>query len=109
MHDKIYTFWIMLTLNWTWNNSEKATKLSNGIAVFQGLTNLALNAIIGGTTIGCGYFVGSGDLSGGDLMSFMASAQLLMKNLSSLSQIMTAYVKMGISGDRLGDWFYSKF
>ena len=66
------------------------------------MTNLALNAIIGGTTIGCGYFVGSGDLSGGDLMSFMASAQLLMKNLSSLSQIMTAYVKMGISGDSLG-------
>ena len=75
--------------------------LNNGIACFQGLTNLALNGIIGGTTLGCGCFVGSGALSSGELMSFMVSAQLLMKNLSTLSQIMTAYVKMGISGDRV--------
>ena len=82
-------------------STQSATKLNNGIAIFQGLTNLALNAIVGGTTIGCGVLVGSGKLSAGDLMSFIASAQLLMKNLSTLSQIMTAYVKMGISGDRV--------
>ena len=64
--------------------------------MFQGLTNLALNGIVGGTVIIGGYMVASKDLSGGDLMSFLSALQMLQKSLATISQMMTVYLKMKI-------------
>ena len=75
--------------------------LGLGIATFQGLTNLALNGIVGGTVLAGGMLMGSGSLSSGDLMSFLGATQMLQKSLATLSQIMTIHVKIGISGDRV--------
>jgi len=47
---------------------ESARNLGYGIGVFQGLTNLALNGIVGGTVLIGGMMVGSHDLSGNKII-----------------------------------------
>ena len=62
---------------------------------------MALNGIVGGTVLIGGMMVGSHELSGGDLMSFLSAVQMLQKSLATLSQLMTVYMKMKISGERV--------
>ena len=83
---------------------ESAQSLGYGIGVFQGLTNLALNGIVGGTVILGGMMVGSNDLSGGDLMSFLTAVQMLQRSLATISQMMTVYLKMRIAGERVFEY-----
>ena len=78
-----------------------ARKLGYGIGIFQGLTNLALNGLVGGTVILGGSMVGSNQLSGGDLMAFLAAVQMLQKSLATVSQMLTVYMKMKIAGDQV--------
>jgi len=81
--------------------TSSARKLGYGIGIFQGLTNLALNGLVGGTVILGGSMVGSNQLSGGDLMAFLAAVQMLQKSLATVSQMLTVYMKMKIAGDQV--------
>ena len=84
------------------SSSEQSSKqLAYGIATFQGLTNAALNSIVGGTVLAGGLLLGGGHLNSSDLMSFLGATQMLQKSLATLSQMMTVYIKMTISGDRV--------
>ena len=84
------------------SSSEKSSiELAYGIATFQGLTNAALNSIVGGTVLAGGLLLGGGHLNSSDLMSFLGATQMLQKSLATLSQMMTVYIKMTISGDRV--------
>ena len=84
------------------SKSESTSKgLAYNIAAFQGLTNAALNGIVGGTVLAGGMLLGGGHLNSSDLMSFLGATQMLQKSLATLSQMMTVYIKMTISGDRV--------
>ena len=64
------------------SSSEKSSKqLAYGIATFQGLTNAALNSIVGGTVLAGGLLLGGGHLNSSDLMSFLGATQMLQKSL----------------------------
>ena len=64
------------------SSSEKSSKqLAYGIATFQGLTNAALNSIVGGTVLAGGLLLGAGHLNSSDLMSFLGATQMLQKSL----------------------------
>lgn len=60
-----------------------------------------MNSIVGGTVLAGGLLLGGGHLNSSDLMSFLGATQMLQKSLATLSQMMTVYIKMTISGDRV--------
>ncbi|XP_048366489.1 mitochondrial potassium channel ATP-binding subunit [Sphaerodactylus townsendi] len=60
-------------------------KLGLGIAVFQGLSNLALNCIVLGTLLVGGSLMAGEELTPGDLMSFLVSAQTVQRSLANMS------------------------
>ncbi|TKS79724.1 ATP-binding cassette sub-family B member 8, mitochondrial [Collichthys lucidus] len=54
---------------------EMNENLGAGIAVFQGLSNIALNCIVLGTIFAGGTLISSNEMSPGDLMSFLVASQ----------------------------------
>ncbi|XP_069715208.1 mitochondrial potassium channel ATP-binding subunit [Phaenicophaeus curvirostris] len=68
-------------------------RLGLGIAVFQGLSNLALNGIVLGTILAGGSLMASDELSPGDLMSFLVAAQTVQRSLANISILMGQVVR----------------
>ena len=54
-------------------------RLGIGIGAFQGLTNITINALTLVVLYAGGSLLASSDLSPGDLMSFLASTQLIQR------------------------------
>uniref|UniRef100_A0A8C4ISV7 Mitochondrial potassium channel ATP-binding subunit n=1 Tax=Dicentrarchus labrax TaxID=13489 RepID=A0A8C4ISV7_DICLA len=54
--------------------------LGTGIAVFQGMSNIALNCIVLGTIFAGGTLISRSEMSPGDLMSFLVASQTLLRN-----------------------------
>ncbi|XP_028328180.1 mitochondrial potassium channel ATP-binding subunit [Gouania willdenowi] len=71
-------------------------RLGAGIAVFQGLSNVALNCIVLGTIFAGGTLISSNQMSPGDLMSFLVASQTVQRSLASIS-ILFGQVVRGIS------------
>lgn len=52
-------------------------RLGVGIGAFQGMANVFLNSIILGSMFAGGWLISLGELSAGDLMSFLVATQMI--------------------------------
>ncbi|CAH8509344.1 unnamed protein product [Schistosoma turkestanicum] len=77
---------------------ELSVKLSFGIGLFQGLSNLALNGVVLGALYVGGHLMSRGELDAGHLMSFLTTTQTLQRSLTQLSllygQIVRGYTAL---------------
>ncbi|XP_003410060.2 mitochondrial potassium channel ATP-binding subunit isoform X1 [Loxodonta africana] len=74
----------------------KAEELGRGIALFQGLSNIAFNCMVLGTLFIGGSLVAGQELTGGDLMSFLVASQTVQRSMANLS-ILFGQVVRGLS------------
>uniref|UniRef100_A0AAQ5Y3R0 Mitochondrial potassium channel ATP-binding subunit n=1 Tax=Amphiprion ocellaris TaxID=80972 RepID=A0AAQ5Y3R0_AMPOC len=78
--------------------------LGAGIAVFQGLSNMALNCIVLGTIFAGGTLISSNEMSPGDLMSFLVASQTVQRSLASISILFGQMVRGLSSGARVFEY-----
>lgn len=78
--------------------------LGNGIAIFQGLSNMALNCIVLGTIFAGGTLISSNEMSPGDLMSFLVASQTVQRSLASISILFGQVVRGMSSGARVFEY-----
>lgn len=84
------------------NKSRKMTsKLGFGIAVFQGLSNIALNGVILGMLFAGGYMMSCNQLTPGDLMSFLVATQTIERSLAHMSLLFGQAVRGMSAGARV--------
>jgi len=76
-------------------------KLGLGIGLFQGGTNLFLNSLVLGTLYLGGHLLSAGQLTAGDLMSFLVATQTIQRSLGQLSLLFGNYVKGMSAGCRI--------
>ncbi|XP_013885276.1 mitochondrial potassium channel ATP-binding subunit [Austrofundulus limnaeus] len=78
--------------------------LGTGIAIFQGLSNVALNCIVLGTIFAGGTLISSNEMSPGDLMSFLVASQTVQRSLASISILFGQMVRGISSGARVFEY-----
>ncbi|XP_076001272.1 mitochondrial potassium channel ATP-binding subunit [Genypterus blacodes] len=78
--------------------------LGTGIALFQGLSNVALNCIVLGTIFAGGTLIAGNELSPGDLMSFLVASQTVQRSLASVSILFGQVVRGMSSGARVFEY-----
>ncbi|KAM6918655.1 mitochondrial potassium channel ATP-binding subunit [Xenentodon cancila] len=78
--------------------------LGAGIAIFQGLSNVALNCIVLGTIFAGGTLISRNELSPGDLMSFLVASQTVQRSLASISILFGQVVRGLSSGARVFEY-----
>ncbi|KAM9323332.1 mitochondrial potassium channel ATP-binding subunit isoform 2-T2 [Pholidichthys leucotaenia] len=83
---------------------EMNENLGTGIAVFQGLSNIALNSIVLGTIFAGGTLISSNEMSPGDLMSFLVASQTVQRSLASISILFGQVVRGITSGARVFEY-----
>uniref|UniRef100_A0A8C4YY90 Mitochondrial potassium channel ATP-binding subunit n=1 Tax=Gadus morhua TaxID=8049 RepID=A0A8C4YY90_GADMO len=83
---------------------EMNESLGNGIAVFQGLSNVALNCIVLGTIFAGGSLLAGDEMSPGDLMSFLVASQTVQRSLASISILFGQVVRGLSSGARVFEY-----
>ncbi|XP_075070377.1 LOW QUALITY PROTEIN: mitochondrial potassium channel ATP-binding subunit [Mixophyes fleayi] len=75
--------------------------LGIGIAVFQGLSNIALNCIVLGTIFAGGSLMAGNELSAGDLMSFLVASQTVQRSMANMSVLFGQVVRGLSAGGRV--------
>ncbi|XP_048729281.2 mitochondrial potassium channel ATP-binding subunit-like [Ostrea edulis] len=75
--------------------------LGLGIGAFQGLSNMALNGIVLGTMFAGGYLMSGGEITAGNLMSFLVSSQTIERSLAQMSFLFGNVVKGMSAGARV--------
>ncbi|XP_072297790.1 mitochondrial potassium channel ATP-binding subunit isoform X2 [Eucyclogobius newberryi] len=83
---------------------EMNESLGNGIAIFQGLSNIALNCIVLGTIFAGGTLISSNEMSPGELMSFLVASQTVQRSLASISILFGQMVRGMSSGARVFEY-----
>uniref|UniRef100_A0A8C6LXP3 Mitochondrial potassium channel ATP-binding subunit n=1 Tax=Nothobranchius furzeri TaxID=105023 RepID=A0A8C6LXP3_NOTFU len=83
---------------------EMNENLGTGIAIFQGLSNMALNCIVLGTIFAGGTLISSNEMSPGDLMSFLVASQTVQRSLASISILFGQVVRGISSGARVFEY-----
>ncbi|KAM8839634.1 mitochondrial potassium channel ATP-binding subunit [Synchiropus picturatus] len=83
-------------------------RLGAGIAVFQGLSNIALNCIVLGTIFAGGTLISSNEMSPGDLMSFLVASQTVQRSLASISILFGQMVRGLSAGARVFEYLSVK-
>ncbi|XP_072219055.1 mitochondrial potassium channel ATP-binding subunit isoform X2 [Leuresthes tenuis] len=87
---------------------EMNENLGSGIAIFQGLSNVALNCIVLGTIFAGGTLISSNEMSPGDLMSFLVASQTVQRSLASISILFGQMVRGLSSGARVFEYLSLK-
>uniref|UniRef100_A0A8C5KCQ2 Mitochondrial potassium channel ATP-binding subunit n=1 Tax=Jaculus jaculus TaxID=51337 RepID=A0A8C5KCQ2_JACJA len=82
----------------------KAEELGRGIAIFQGLSNIAFNCMVLGTLYIGGSLVAGQQLKGGDLMSFLVASQTVQRSMASLSVLFGQVVRGLSAGARVFEY-----
>lgn len=82
----------------------KAEELGRGIALFQGLSNIAFNCMVLGTLFVGGSLVAGQQLRGGDLMSFLVASQTVQRSMASLSVLFGQVVRGMSAGARVFEY-----
>ncbi|XP_078656039.1 mitochondrial potassium channel ATP-binding subunit-like [Branchiostoma floridae x Branchiostoma belcheri] len=75
--------------------------LGLGIGVFQGAANFVLNGVVLGVLFSGGLLLSTNDMSAGDLMSFLAAAQMIQRSLASVSVLFGQAVRGVSAGARV--------
>ncbi|XP_070200308.1 mitochondrial potassium channel ATP-binding subunit-like [Littorina saxatilis] len=79
-------------------------KLGVGIGAFQGLANMFLNGIVLGSMFAGGMLISLGELSAGDLMSFLAATQMIERSLAQMSVLFGTMVRGVSAGARVFEY-----
>ncbi|XP_028988227.1 mitochondrial potassium channel ATP-binding subunit [Betta splendens] len=87
---------------------EMNENLGGGIAVFQGLSNIALNCIVLGTIFAGGTLISNNEMSPGDLMSFLVASQTVQRSLASVSILFGQMVRGMSAGARVFEYLSLK-
>ncbi|XP_037371253.1 mitochondrial potassium channel ATP-binding subunit [Talpa occidentalis] len=82
----------------------KAEALGRGIALFQGLSNIAFNCMVLGTLFVGGSLVAGQQLTGGDLMSFLVASQTVQRSMANLSVLFGQVVRGLSAGARVFEY-----
>ncbi|XP_027430386.2 mitochondrial potassium channel ATP-binding subunit isoform X3 [Zalophus californianus] len=82
----------------------KAEELGRGIALFQGLSNIAFNCMVLGTLFIGGSLVAGQQLTGGDLMSFLVASQTVQRSMANLSVLFGQVVRGLSAGARVFEY-----
>ncbi|KAM6167461.1 mitochondrial potassium channel ATP-binding subunit isoform 1-T1 [Erethizon dorsatum] len=82
----------------------KAEELGRGIALFQGLSNIAFNCMVLGTLFVGGSLVAGQQLTGGDLMSFLVASQTVQRSMANLSVLFGQVVRGLSAGSRVFEY-----
>ncbi|XP_062955302.1 mitochondrial potassium channel ATP-binding subunit isoform X1 [Cynocephalus volans] len=82
----------------------KAEELGRGIALFQGLSNIAFNCMVLGTLFIGGSLVAGQQLTGGDLMSFLVASQTVQRSMANLSILFGQVVRGLSAGTRVFEY-----
>ncbi|XP_066093870.1 mitochondrial potassium channel ATP-binding subunit isoform X3 [Saccopteryx bilineata] len=82
----------------------KAEALGRGIALFQGLSNIAFNCMVLGTLFIGGSLVAGQQLTGGDLMSFLVASQTVQRSMANLSVLFGQVVRGLSAGTRVFEY-----
>ncbi|XP_054975517.1 mitochondrial potassium channel ATP-binding subunit [Sorex araneus] len=82
----------------------KAEALGQGIALFQGLSNVAFNCMVLGTLFVGGSLVAGQQLRGGDLMSFLVASQTVQRSMANLSVLFGQVVRGLSAGARVFEY-----
>lgn len=82
----------------------KAEELGRGIALFQGLSNIAFNCMVLGTLFIGGSLVAGQQLKGGDLMSFLVASQTVQRSMANLSVLFGQVVRGLSAGARVFEY-----
>lgn len=82
----------------------KAETLGRGIALFQGLSNIAFNCMVLGTLFIGGSLVAGQQLTGGDLMSFLVASQTVQRSMANLSILFGQVVRGLSAGTRVFEY-----
>lgn len=82
----------------------KAEQLGRGIALFQGLSNMAFNCMVLGTLFVGGSLVAGQQLKGGDLMSFLVASQTVQRSMANLSVLFGQVVRGLSAGGRVFEY-----
>ncbi|XP_059252093.1 mitochondrial potassium channel ATP-binding subunit isoform X1 [Mustela nigripes] len=82
----------------------KAEELGQGIALFQGLSNIAFNCMVLGTLFIGGSLVAGQQLTGGDLMSFLVASQTVQRSMANLSVLFGQVVRGLSAGARVFEY-----
>uniref|UniRef100_A0A8D2C854 Mitochondrial potassium channel ATP-binding subunit n=1 Tax=Sus scrofa TaxID=9823 RepID=A0A8D2C854_PIG len=82
----------------------KAEQLGRGIALFQGLSNIAFNCMVLGTLFIGGSLVAGQQLTGGDLMSFLVASQTVQRSMANLSVLFGQVVRGLSAGARVFEY-----
>ncbi|XP_045693759.1 mitochondrial potassium channel ATP-binding subunit [Phyllostomus hastatus] len=83
---------------------QKAETLGRGIALFQGLSNIAFNCMVLGTLFIGGSLVAGQQLKGGDLMSFLVASQTVQRSMANLSVLFGQVVRGLSAGARVFEY-----
>ncbi|XP_035027156.1 mitochondrial potassium channel ATP-binding subunit [Hippoglossus stenolepis] len=87
---------------------EMNENLGAGIAVFQGLSNIALNCIVLGTIFAGGTLISRNEMTPGELMSFLIASQTVQRSLASISILFGQMVRGLSSGARVFEYLVLK-
>ncbi|XP_008070871.1 ATP-binding cassette sub-family B member 8, mitochondrial isoform X2 [Carlito syrichta] len=82
----------------------RAEELGRGIALFQGLSNIAFNCMVLGTLFIGGSLVAGQQLTGGDLMSFLVASQTVQRSMANLSVLFGQVVRGLSAGTRVFEY-----
>ncbi|XP_007981666.3 mitochondrial potassium channel ATP-binding subunit [Chlorocebus sabaeus] len=82
----------------------RAEELGRGIALFQGLSNIAFNCMVLGTLFIGGSLVAGQQLTGGDLMSFLVASQTVQRSMANLSVLFGQVVRGLSAGARVFEY-----
>ncbi|XP_053464353.1 mitochondrial potassium channel ATP-binding subunit isoform X1 [Nycticebus coucang] len=82
----------------------RAEELGRGIALFQGLSNIAFNCMVLGTLLIGGSLVAGQQLTGGDLMSFLVASQTVQRSMANLSILFGQVVRGLSAGTRVFEY-----
>lgn len=83
-------------------------KLGLGIGAFQGMTNIFLNMVVLGSMFAGGWLISLGELSAGDLMSFLVATQTIQRSLAQMSVLFGTMVRGMSAGARVFEFINMK-
>ncbi|XP_076450266.1 mitochondrial potassium channel ATP-binding subunit-like [Babylonia areolata] len=83
-------------------------RLGLGIGAFQALANIFLNTIVLGSIYAGGWLIAQGELSAGDLMSFLAASQTIERSMGQMSVLFGNMVRGMSAGSRVFEYIESR-
>ncbi|GAB0087696.1 ATP-binding cassette sub-family B member 8, mitochondrial [Sergentomyia squamirostris] len=81
-----------------------AQSLGSGIAIFQSLTNFMLNGMVASTLLCGGYLMSTNQLTAGQVMAFLVSAQGVQRSLTQGSLLFGSVIRGMTAGTRVFEY-----